>query len=605
MLKYLHSNRISLILLVLTSIICWLIQSHTILNWDISYDLLATNRLLEGGTYGEGFFSPNPPLIFYLYMPIVWLKNIFYIKLQDALAIYFIFLAQMSFVICYYFIKKICKTTDLVLANILLGTILLILFILPYHDFGKREHLSLILTLPYFLAISYQLMGTPIHFYQSLFIGLLAAIGFCLKPYFLIVPFLIELFIIIRNRSFFSWIRAIPLVMLAFILVYIAFVYIYFPFYALDLIPFFMHYYHISVANSMSDVLFQPYVLFTFLSLVFFVIFYHKNYYKMLSLVLALGTLGYLIAYLIQHTMWRYHIIHAYLLACLLYALIFSFLKNWLSMFIVGFFMVIFPAREFILEFKGDILYKKEFSSFVKHLSDIVKDKSVYTISSTVELLPAMNYSSFKYVSQFMDFCWFAGFEKERQLNTRLPSISYRINEDYFINKVAEELNTKKPDFVLINKLDNKLFFSYLPFDYLTTFLKNDNFLNAWQPYHYVGRLEDYSLQLYSTSNWGLYIMPEFQDKINLNHISNKFLVVLTGKSNPRTAYYVIHQKYLHSKFGLIKQNVFLTENESKYLANKNGLLSMNADDASLIKNMISKSINAPAHRLDVYQRET
>jgi hypothetical protein len=237
-------------------------------------------------------------------------------------------------------------------------------------------------------------------------------------------------------------------------------------------------------------------------------------------------------------------------------------------------------------------------------LNKIVNNKSVYALSTNLELLPAAYYSNFTYASQFMDFCWFAGFEKERKFASKKFYTHPVINENYFINKVAEELNAKKPEFVLVNTLDNKLFFSYQPFDFLATFLKNDNFRSAWKSYHYLTRLEDYSSQLYSTRDWGLYLMPDLNSKINLDNIPNDYVVILTGNSNPRTAYYTAHKQFIYSKFGRIEQKVFLTEDELKNLANKNGLLSLNSNNEKMINSVISKSINAPAHRMEVYQRE-
>jgi hypothetical protein len=64
----------------------------------------------------------------------------------------------------------------------------------PGYDFGQREHLMVILGLPYLSAAIPR--PEPEHGAlppaMRVFIGIAAGVGFCLKPYFLLIPLLVE-----------------------------------------------------------------------------------------------------------------------------------------------------------------------------------------------------------------------------------------------------------------------------------------------------------------------------------------------------------------------------------------------------------------------------
>src|SRR3990167_10746289 len=79
----------------------WMIQAHLLLNWDVSWLMLETGRLLRGGKYVTDFFEINPPLILYLYIPPVILNKIFSINIILALRLYIFFLTSGSLYFCF------------------------------------------------------------------------------------------------------------------------------------------------------------------------------------------------------------------------------------------------------------------------------------------------------------------------------------------------------------------------------------------------------------------------------------------------------------------------------------------------------------------------
>lgn len=83
---------------------------------------------------------------------------------------------------------------------------LLVLFILGY-DFGQREHWMVLLTLPYIVARGCRLNNSTISPTTGAAIGVATCLGFCIKPYFLLLPIALEVWILVRTRRPSSSIR--------------------------------------------------------------------------------------------------------------------------------------------------------------------------------------------------------------------------------------------------------------------------------------------------------------------------------------------------------------------------------------------------------------
>ncbi len=64
---------------------------------------------------------------------------------------------------------------------------------------GQREQLVLIATLPYAALIAARRAGRQVAPALALVIGAAAALGFALKHYFLIVPLLLELWLVLAS----------------------------------------------------------------------------------------------------------------------------------------------------------------------------------------------------------------------------------------------------------------------------------------------------------------------------------------------------------------------------------------------------------------------
>src|SRR3990167_2272646 len=156
------------------AILAWFILTRFLPNGDVSWDLLASQRLMTGGTYTQDFFDLNPPLIFYLYFPAVFLAKISSINAVLTLRAYVLGLSLLSLLICYFSIRRIFLNEPILFSYAMFISLAILLFIFPMNEMAQREHLLIIFTLPYLLIVSDRLQGHILKHHYAIGIGLFA-----------------------------------------------------------------------------------------------------------------------------------------------------------------------------------------------------------------------------------------------------------------------------------------------------------------------------------------------------------------------------------------------------------------------------------------------
>lgn len=198
----------------------WL-QAGVHLNHDVSYFVHFDGWLLQGRTLGTDLHDGNLPMVWGLFMPSALLVH--WNLLSEPAAVRLAFWA-------YFFISAMLTLRVLsllgdewkgasvgwVVAFVLIATLG------PGFSFGQREHACVLFAMPYLaLAVVRLQRGKGPGVLTSITIGLLAGIGFAIKPYFLAVPALVELLLLIRlgGRSLLS--RTESLVLAGTVMVYV------------------------------------------------------------------------------------------------------------------------------------------------------------------------------------------------------------------------------------------------------------------------------------------------------------------------------------------------------------------------------------------------
>lgn len=603
MFNTIKSNYLFITLIICIFIFAWILQTQYLINWDVSWDLLITDRLLAGGTYTNNYFDLNPPLILYLYTPALFLRELFSLSVTTAFRIYIFFLSFLSFVLCYRYIRTFFLPAQVILFS---AVLLIVFLILPVNYFGERDHLVLIFTLPYFLASIYQLQNNkPLTPFYALFIGVFSFLGFAIKPHFLLPLALIEIYRMFHTRHFFSWVRIETATLAVLMLGYLFFVFHFHADFITNVLPLAVRFYYVGFRDSLSDVILQPAACFCYFTLICYCVLFRKSHYSLLRNMFCLVMLGFLASYLLQQTEWFYHILPAYSIALLLITVSFILISDTLSrqtwlMLTVGSALVAFPVIYFYFMFLNAIIYKANREPLINFLQKNATHQPVYFISANPnEIFPAVNYSEAIYASRFMHLFWMPGIAKNAAYHPAITLASdYIRDENRMLKMMIEDINLNKPKYIFVDVKDEKPFFTFVSFQYLPYFSKHPEFIAAWKPYHYLTTLEKRNNPA-DFSDWHLYWLENLE-KLNLDAIDG-LAVILTGEGPTKTAYFVKKHQFYKSN-AIITIPVSLDKAELELFKHP-GMITQTNANAGVMSSILNKALLFPAYRFQIYER--
>jgi hypothetical protein len=173
----------------------FVLQSIGTLNPDVSWINYGVTRLLSGAKLYVDIVEVNPPTIYYLSMPPIWLATVTGYDSSPLYVLWVLLVAALSASIGHFtFNDKRPQTLALCLAYACLVTVLI------GEAFGQREHLMIMLLSPYiFLKIAKQEKPESRPALAAL-IGVLAAIAIALKPHYVLVIIALEAMELFRRR---------------------------------------------------------------------------------------------------------------------------------------------------------------------------------------------------------------------------------------------------------------------------------------------------------------------------------------------------------------------------------------------------------------------
>lgn len=590
-------------------ILAWCLQGQFLINWDFSWDLLVTQRLLSSGTYSHDFFELNPPLIFFIYAPGVWLADFFSWPLDLTLRGYLFFLMGLTLALDAALLRNIFQTAQM-LRTIFLCVLICVLLILPGTDFGEREQLLITFSMPYFLYASVISQGRTCPCWQAVIIGICAFLGFALKPYFFCAYVLVEIYILYSQKRLSSLIRTSSLTLLSLTIFYVAIIVLFYPDYISKVVPLAMRFYYTGFNNTWEDLLFHLPVIFLSLSFGLYAWCYNTTSYRDMCNIFCLACIGFFISYLIQHTDWFYHILPAFSMALLICTLLCSEItlkhpRRIISqiVLIVAIFMIPFSVLK--NNYNCGNQYKRSQQPLIQFLQRYAFQQPVYFISASPrEIFPAVSYAGAKYASRLLHLFWLPGVVKEHA--AQYPHNKSSIlapkhpEENIFINMVAEDIAVQKPRYIFVDVKEYKAFYDRLSFDYLPYLLQNENFKTAWQPYHFFSMLEKHFIS-HTPSPWKLYLAQQYTD-VDPTQIDES-TVVLSGQGKQRIAYFIKQQHWLKKNGRLIVMHLVLTNQELLQLAQKSGKIITDEHNTRLVTNLLHRAILPPIYQYAIFER--
>lgn len=283
--------------------------------------------ILDGWVPYVSFIEVNPPLIMYLNVLPAFLARSLGLNALPTFSFLVLILAVWSATSIYKSLRLLDRKNDTQSAVVVFATYLGITLLVVGNEFGQREHLFSALCFPFIFLRLLRWSGEYVPAYRGAVLGVLAAIGVCLKPYFLLIVAGPEIY------WFFSYRRFRPLLSTEFWcfvatgLAYVGHFYFLpaemFRAYFFVWVPEVAKHYD-AYANGIRHTLVQLYFLVPIVVAVAAILLsrcYTRGVRRWI-LGLACATLAAAITYMIQLKGWKYHAVPMEIGAALLVALL-------------------------------------------------------------------------------------------------------------------------------------------------------------------------------------------------------------------------------------------------------------------------------------------
>lgn len=469
---------------------------------DVGWMLTSANQFLDGygRLYQDIFFEVNPPLALFLTFPPVLFARATGLFDVDVLLIYVFLLASFSLILSALLLSRMPEI-DKTLRNLLLLALALGLFVVPGPDFGQREHFLLIFTLPYLVLAAVRAQGHRPGIGLGVLCGVSAALGFSLKPHFLLVPALVEGYLLLRTKRPMQILRSEIIAMALAGFAYAAVIVTVTPEYLTEVVPLALDLYNDAIRNSLLKVLFRLETVLVPLSITMHVLLRKHQRHPVFGDIFAIAAAGLYVVYLIQMKGWYYQVLPS--LAAGICTLLIAMsgliealagqagrqkeprmgaLALVLCLAIVG-----YSAFHNLSRSGPRSLFAAEMLPIVeRHAPGGV----IYCFSTNVSTgFPLVNYSRSRWGSRYSTLWPLPGIAKMQAAYQDLDAAERaRLSEmeTFMRNSVIGELLSHRPDLIILDRRDKKHYFGGLAFDYIEYFSTDPRFRSFWSEYEQV-----------------------------------------------------------------------------------------------------------------------
>jgi hypothetical protein len=209
----------------------------TPLNHDVACVLYYARRMMAGDRLYRDFVDNNPPLVFYLGIPIEALSQWTGLLETQALACVLIALTLAVVWLSARVLRLDARQSVAVRCTLLLSCIAAAL-LLPARDFGQREHFAFLLLIPYSLLCAVRAERLEgVNRVTALLVAAAASVGFGLKPHFGIVLLALLAYVVWSRRDWRAVVTLENVGIATGLGLYVAFVLLWTPEYVTAMVP--------------------------------------------------------------------------------------------------------------------------------------------------------------------------------------------------------------------------------------------------------------------------------------------------------------------------------------------------------------------------------
>jgi hypothetical protein len=455
------------------------------INGDAYWLLYLSQQVIDGVDPYVDFLEINPPLIVWLGIPPAWIGKISGFSIEQIFKVYIFALILISM----WLSAKIMSAIKLPSAATIFLGLAFALLIMPGVGFGQREHIMLVLSAPYIFVVIARSQNVHLPYWLIVLSTILGSIGFCIKPYFVLIPAFLELYLL-TILGFMTFRRIEPYIMGFLGLSYLASIFLFTPEYLGDFLRYTNAIYTAGYGISFSEMLLISWPMLIPMSFGLMIYLYIREDIQRADngyVVLALAMLAAFTGFFLQFKGWPNH---SYPNRALLFILIVGLLSlayrfQWHNREVR--LVAIITMIPIILSTIMPILFLRYQANGTEKLFtyDIKKIQNVDTIflmsSDLHDAFPLINNTKLKWGSRFASQWLTPGVQQKIASGENSPLLVEI--KDFAHRAVAEDLARYKPQLVIVHSSENKRRYNAGRYDYIEDFSTNAQFAEEWTNY--------------------------------------------------------------------------------------------------------------------------
>ena len=464
------------------------------INHDTGWYLYVAGGLLDGKQLYTDFVEVNPPLVMWLTVPAVMMSRATGVASVSVLYLLFFAMSAVTLFLSARYLRPVTGISGDARRLLLVLLAAVILFV-PGADFGQREHVMVLLFLPWVFLRLARTSGAALHPMEAVAIGVLAAVAICIKPHSLLATLPFEAFLLFRFRNWRLSFAVENVSAAIFVAVYALTLFAWAPVFLSEIVELgvraYIPYYGVPAYWMAQE---SSWAILAIILAAVLGRIAGGAYRDASTALLAVG-IGFLASYYVQAKGYHYQLLPALMFPAIAAAAAFvgtmeerleggmsAVAKLSPALLLAANFASVYPAQ--IYPYPG-----RQFEAAVEQYRPGAK--SVFIASTSVfQAFPMVVKRNLIWASRF-PAQWLVPYVSHRWNDGSLPNdpiVAYALDAD------VSDLQKFHPDIVFINQSTLQVYVKDGKFDFLKFFERDPRFAAIWSGYEFRGKTGDFAI---------------------------------------------------------------------------------------------------------------